>query len=331
MTSKKRPSIRPSARRAQPDFRHSRRNFLSRAGGIALAGASLWQASSVAALLETGLVLNASFPKESGPGRFLTALSDQISSGARLQASWDRRALSDMSGLAEESEGFFVLSNQELFPAEGEAAAAQLASLLRPVAPLLVNPYFVVVPAKSRINTVGELIDQARSNPGTVRYGSWQAASLGDKYAIAMAHATKTKMQHVVYPGLPALYEAMGEGKVEWSFGTTIGPAAAAHRQGLIRYLAIADSARDPEHDVPTMTESGGPADLHFAAWLGLYAGGRVQGRRVDQVREQIAAAAQSPALREQYPSMPPVADMTAQRLSEYMRREPRAPRRGQH
>jgi len=328
VSKEKRFSTRPYAGRLQSALRHTRRNFLSWAGCVALAGAALWHAPSLAALPEDSLVLNASFPKESGPGRFLTALCEQMSSGGGPKVSWQQRAPSDMPGLAEAPEGFFVLSNQELFPTQGEAVESPLASLLRPVAPLLVNPYFVVVPSKSRIKSVDELIDQARSNPGTVRYGSWGASSLGDKYAAAMAQATNTRMQHVVYRDLPSLYEAMGKGKVEWSFGTSIGPAAAAHRQGLIRYLAVADSVRDPEHDVPTMAESGGPAYLYFGAWLGLYAGRQVQDALVDQVRERIAAAARSTALREKYPSMPGTADMTAQRLSEHMRREPRAPQR---
>src|SRR5690606_22453628 len=131
---------------------------------------------------------------------------------------------------------------------------------------------------------------QARSNPGTVRYGSWGASSLGDKYAAAMARATNTRMQHVGYRDLPSLHEAMGKGKVEWSCGTSIGPAAAAHRQGRIRYLAVAASERDPEHGVAPVADRGGPADLYCGTWLGLYGGGRVQDAVVDQVREGNAA-----------------------------------------
>lgn len=316
----------PDAKQPQHGLWPTRRRFVL--GGIAMAATALYQTRSFAVsdAPDAKLVLNASFPENAGPGRFLTAFCGQLSAAAKTEATWVQARTADLLHLAELPESYFVLSNQELFPLDSQeqGRAADLAAKLKPVAPLLVNPYFVVVSSNSKIKSLDELLEQARGKPGAVRYGSSAAGSLGDKYAHALAHATGTSMKHIVYPGLPALYQALANGEVDWAFGTSIGLAAAAHRDGKIRYLAIAASDRDAVIDVPTMAESGGPAGLHFGAWLGLYAGSAVSEHNIEKVRKQIVRATQSPALRDKYPSMPAPADITPARLSAYMRREPR-------
>src|SRR5690554_4490641 len=135
----------PDAKQLQRGFLPTRRHLLL--GGIAVAATALYQTPSFAAsdAPDAKLVLNASFPESSGPGRFLTALCGQLSAAAKPEATWVQARTADLLHLAELPGNYFVLSNQELFPLERteQADAAELAAQLKPVAPLLVNPYFV--------------------------------------------------------------------------------------------------------------------------------------------------------------------------------------------
>lgn len=302
-----------------------RRSFLGRAAGLALSTWALWQAPCVAAAgtPETGFELSSTFPQSSGPGRFLTALSHSAAGSAR--ASVVQLSPAQLRDRAADPQSLIVLSNQELFPPAGtpQEIPVHIAAGLQPVAPLLVNPYFVVVGGSSGYQSMEQLLQHARQNPGAIRYGSWGAASLGHKYGAVLAKAAKADMAHVAYSTLSDLYAALDNNEVDWALGTGIGPAAAAHRTGLIRYLAIADTARDPQHDVPTMAESGGPDGLYFRAWLGLFAAAGADGGMTGPVLRFVRAAVADPALRRLYPSMPPLEEITPSRLQKYMRQEP--------
>ncbi|CAM5488989.1 tripartite tricarboxylate transporter substrate-binding protein [Eoetvoesiella caeni] len=304
---------------------HRRRSFLGRAAGLALSTSALWQVSRIAMAgpLQAGLTFNATFPQSSGPGRFLAALSHSPAGSAH--ASVAQISPAQLPDRAADPQSLIVLSNQELFPPAGtpHPIPSHIAARLQPVAPLLVNPYFVVVGGSSGYQSMEQLLQHARQNPGAIRYGSWGAASLGHKYGAVLAKAAKADMAHVAYSTLSDLYAALDNNEVDWALGTGIGPAAAAHRAGLIRYLAIADAARDPRRDVPTMAESGGPDGIYFRAWLGLFAGAGAQGGTIESALPLLRAAVADPALRRLYPSMPPLEEITPSALQIYMQQEP--------
>lgn len=192
---------------------------------------------------------------------------------------------------------------------------------LRPVAPLLVNPFFIVVGRQSRWQSLEQLVAHAHAKPGAVRYGSWGSKSLGRIYGAKLAKATGSQMIHIAYPNLGALYQAVEKSEVDWALGTGIGPAAAAYKNGAIRPIAIADSARDTTYDVPTLEESLGLKGLHFRAWLGLFADTKAGPSNLSDIQAMVERAA-SATLRSTYPGMPPANQLTPVALQALVRHE---------
>lgn len=311
----------------------ARRGLMAGAASLSLLAVAGWPAPTVASdaplasspAPESGVVINATFPEGSGPNRFLTALSKAISDSTGVEPDRARVSPADLAQLADRPGQFFVLSNQELFPAAGQASAvsSETVQALQPVAPVLVNPFFVVVSADGPYTTLEQLLEQARQRPGAVSYGSWGARSPGRKYGAILAKAADAHMVHVAYPNLGALYDAVARGEVDWALGTGIGPAAAAHRAGKIRYLAIADSERDPQINVPTLREIGLGQGLHFRAWLGLFASAGTDIESIAAMQKQVSAASADTNLRTQYASIPAPDAMTANHLQALMDQEP--------
>lgn len=122
-------------------------------------------------------------------------------------------------------------------------------SAMQPLA-LLVNPN---VPAKS----LKEFMDYARSKPGQVNFGSAGNGGISHLVPEMFKTATGLFMVHIPYRGsAPAFTDLMG-GQVQF-MAESIPQAAAYHKQGKVRALAVTSRERNPAlPDVPTVIESG--------------------------------------------------------------------------
>lgn len=306
----------------------SRRRFLLRAATLAVAGTGAAHLSGFARTHNStpvsALTINSVFPAPSGPGKFVGTLAQQlVETSPATQFSIRQISPADIIDLAGTEGQLFVLSNNDVVtPGFGQKSPDTEAALrLRPVAPLLVNPFFVVIGRQSPWQSLEQLIAHAQANPGAVRYGSWGSKSLGRIYGAKLAKATGSQMIHMAYPNLGALYQAVEKGEVDWALGTGIGPAAAATTSGAIRPLAIADSARDTTYDVPTLEESLGLKDLHFRAWLGLFADTRSSPSNLSDIQAMVERAT-SATLRSAYPGVPPANQLTPFALQTLVRHE---------
>ena len=120
---------------------------------------------------------------------------------------------------------------------------------MQPLA-LLVNPN---VPAKS----LQEFMAYAKSRPGQVNFGSAGNGGISHLVPEMFKTATGLFMVHIPYRGsAPAFTDLMG-GQVQF-MAESIPQAAAYHKQGKVRALAVTSRERNPAlPDVPTVIESG--------------------------------------------------------------------------
>jgi tripartite-type tricarboxylate transporter receptor subunit TctC len=120
---------------------------------------------------------------------------------------------------------------------------------MQPLA-LLVNPS---VPAKN----LQEFMAYAKSKPGQINYGSAGNGGISHLVPEMFKTATGLFMVHIPYRGsAPAFTDLMG-GQVQF-MAESIPQAAAYHKQGKVRALAVTSRARNPAlPDVPTVIESG--------------------------------------------------------------------------
>ena len=115
----------------------------------------------------------------------------------------------------------------------------------------------LVVPAASPFNSVKDVIDYARANPGKLNFGSFSLGSTSHLNGEIFKQAAGIDMVHVPYKGSAEAIVAVIGNQVQLLFD---GPTTAINnaKAGKVKMLAVADAARYAVlKDVPTMAEVG--------------------------------------------------------------------------
>ena len=130
-------------------------------------------------------------------------------------------------------------------------------------------PNLFIVRKDFPANSVKELIEYVKANPGKVVFGSQGNGATPHLTANMFMNLTGTKMVHVPYRGETLVLQDMLGGHVDLFFGN-VSAALALYRDGKIKVLAVTDIARAAAMpDVPTSAEAGLPA-LISAGWFAM-------------------------------------------------------------
>jgi tripartite-type tricarboxylate transporter receptor subunit TctC len=168
-----------------------------------------------------------------------------------------------------------------------------------PVATLFKVYFFVVVPTNASWKSMTDLIASAKASPGKLTYGSWGVGSIGHLGGGQFEALTGTTMTHVPFQGVTMLYPAIGNRDVDWGFGS-VASAGAVQRAGKVRFMAAAAPARISGFtDIPTIAESGGPADFHVGGWVALVAPRGTPPEIIAKVNAEVAKALAEPEVKE--------------------------------
>jgi tripartite-type tricarboxylate transporter receptor subunit TctC len=132
-------------------------------------------------------------------------------------------------------------------------------------------PNVLVVNSKVEAKSVKELVELARSKPGTLSYASQGIGSSGHVAGEQFRLLTRTDIVHVPYKGAAPALQDLIAGRVPMMFD--IVPFALQHIQdGSVRGLAVAAPERVAVlPDIPTMAEAGYPG-VQGGAWFALFA-----------------------------------------------------------
>lgn len=141
---------------------------------------------------------------------------------------------------------------------------------LAPVARVLADPTLLAVPAQSPWKTLKDFVEDAKSRPGLIPYGS--SGPYGTLH-VAMemfAVAAGIKLLHVPYRGAgPALTDLLS-GQLQ-AIASAPGVLKPHVDSGALRVLANWGASRVPSFpDLPTFIELGYP-DVEFYIWAGLF------------------------------------------------------------
>ena len=158
------------------------------------------------------------------------------------------------------------------------------------VLPLFRTFFFVCVPNNSPYKTVADLIADAKAKPGQLNYGSW---SLGNPVHLGSAlleSLTGTKMEHIIFKETSQLYQSVATGDLAFALGSS-GTAGPLFRSGKLRFLAVLAPHRLKGYeDVPTIAESGGPADAIVTGWNALAGSPQTPADVVEKIRTDTIA-----------------------------------------
>src|SRR5436305_1206702 len=140
-----------------------------------------------------------------------------------------------------------------------------------PVAALMNSELVLVVPQRSPVNTLGDLIALAKANPGRLNYGS---SGPGSNYHMAgelIKNLAGLDIVHVPYKGSTGARTDILSGQIDMMFDSvpTMAPMIEA---GRVKALGTSGKVRSPIlPNVPTIAEAGIP-DYAATIWIGVMA-----------------------------------------------------------
>jgi tripartite-type tricarboxylate transporter receptor subunit TctC len=172
-----------------------------------------------------------------------------------------------------------------------------------PLLPLFKTYFFFAVATDSKYKTVGDIIADAKANAGKLNYGSWSVGNPVHLGSALFESVTGTEMQHVVYKETTMLYTGVANGELSFAMGTN-ATAGAMFRAGKVRYVGVAAPKRiNGFPNVPTVGESGGPANFEVSGWTAIAAPKGVPKAVADKIQHDIEKALAEPDVREKFAS----------------------------
>jgi tripartite-type tricarboxylate transporter receptor subunit TctC len=139
-----------------------------------------------------------------------------------------------------------------------------------PVAAMFRTPFLVAVSSQSPWNSMKDLIAEARAKPGRITYGSWSVGSPAHIAGQQLAMLASLQMNHVPYRDVSQLYTNVSTGEVHWALAS-FASSQGLYKSGKLKYIAVAAARRMPQlPDVPTMADSGGPAEMEVNSFVAL-------------------------------------------------------------
>lgn len=156
------------------------------------------------------------------------------------------------------------------------------------VALLVVSPHIIAVNPSLPVNSLKELVDYAKANPGKLNYSSPGTGSVPHVGMELFKQNVNLDIVHVPYKGAGPGVKDTAAGVVQLTVATppSLKPFIDS---GMLRPLAIAAPQRNPAFpDVPTTAEAGFPG-FELEAWVGFF----VPKQTPDSVADRLSQATQ--------------------------------------
>lgn len=172
-----------------------------------------------------------------------------------------------------------------------------------PLLPLFKTYFFFAVAEGSKYKTVGDIVADAKANPGKLNYGSWSVGNPVHLGSALFETITGTEMQHVIYKETTMLYTGVANGELSFAMGTN-ATAGAMYRAGKVRYVGVAAPKRVVGFpNVPTVGEAGGPAGFEVSGWTAIAAPKGVPKAIADKIQRDIEKALAEPDIKDKFAS----------------------------
>jgi tripartite-type tricarboxylate transporter receptor subunit TctC len=169
----------------------------------------------------------------------------------------------------------------------------------QPAALIYRADFLITVAANGPYKSVGELIAAAKANPGRISYATPFVGSPSHLGSALLEMRTGTQMLHVPFKDTSQMVAAVGNGDVTWTL-TTLATAGALVRAGKVKFLAVAARSRLPaQPEIPTVPESGGPADYEVNGWVAFLSPAAAPREALDAINAAVSKAMAEPDLRE--------------------------------
>ena len=167
-----------------------------------------------------------------------------------------------------------------------------------PVTMLVLLQQMMVAHPSVPANTLAELVDYAKKNPGKLNYASYGSGSQPHLSGEMLKHKAGIDLVHVPYKGISLAVPAVIAGEVQLTFSgiaSGMGPLKA----GRIKALAIGGKARSPLlPQLPTFAELGYP-EVETHAWFGWFLPAGSPNEAVARIYKDVKAILEDPEFRQ--------------------------------
>ena len=161
-------------------------------------------------------------------------------------------------------------------------------------------PYTLVARKDLPQNSLKDLVDYARANPGKLNYASAGNGTGQHIGAAVIWYLTGVSATHIPYKGAQPAYQDLLAGRVDVFFDNS--STARPHVDGgRVKALAVSSTKRLPMHpDVPTVRETG-VADFDMETWVGYFAPAGTPAPALARLRADFAKVVAMPAIGESF------------------------------
>jgi tripartite-type tricarboxylate transporter receptor subunit TctC len=148
--------------------------------------------------------------------------------------------------------------------------------------------FFIVIHPSVPANTLAELIDYARANPGRLNYATGNTTGIVS--TAFFASQAQIQMVHVPYKGEPQAITDLVAGRVQLMFASS-STAVPQIREGRLRAVVTTLPRRSALlPDVPSIAEAGMP-QFSITSWAGLFGPAKMPREVVERLNREFAAA----------------------------------------
>jgi tripartite-type tricarboxylate transporter receptor subunit TctC len=160
-------------------------------------------------------------------------------------------------------------------------------------------PHVLVAATSFPPNTVAEVIEWAKRNPGKLNYASAGVGTYPHLDMLRFAKAAGIEVTHVPYKGgASQMLRALMSGEVQLAF-INLASTLEQIKAGKVKAIATTMPARLPElPSVPTMTEQGFPG-IGTNAWQGLFAPAATPKPILDKLHATVVVILTRPEMKE--------------------------------
>jgi tripartite-type tricarboxylate transporter receptor subunit TctC len=163
-----------------------------------------------------------------------------------------------------------------------------------PITQTVANPLALIANNDSGVNSIKDLIAQAKANPGKINYGSFGIGNMTHLQGVLLSLAADIKMTHVPYRGQTPEITDILAGQIPVGFTTTAGVTDLVS-SGKLKLIATFGDKRDELFpNTPTPTEAGYP-NVVVVGWAGMLAPAGTPKPIVDKLYAGIAKALAMP------------------------------------
>lgn len=211
-----------------------------------------------------------------------------------------------------------VAVNPSLFPKLGFDYAKDLA----PIGMVARIPTLLVVAANSPMNSIADVVKQARAKPGTMTYGSAGNGGAAHLTGELFASGFKLQLIHVPYKGgAPALSDLIG-GQIDMMF-SAIAACGPLVKGGRLKAIATAfDHRLDTMAQLPTVAESGLPGFSAYE-WNAMFAPAATPPEIVKRMEAELRAILAQPSTKQRFAERDAIpATGGAKELADFVREE---------